>query len=140
MSTQKISTLSVGDVMLPLDRFPVIGKTVIMKEAMEAMNSARLGIACIVDNNMLLGILTDGDIRRKLLKSQKPLSALFVDDALVHSIRKPVVVQPSDLLFDAVTLMDKNQIWDLPVVDRHNILIGVLHSHRAVAVLLGIKN
>jgi len=141
MSILMNNNFLVSEVMMTLEKCPVVSENEILKEALEKMGSFNLGISCIVDfEGKLLGILTDGDIRRKLLKSQKPLSALFVDDALVHSIRKPVVVQPSDLLFDAVTLMDKNQIWDLPVVDRHNILIGVLHSHRAVAVLLGIKN
>ena len=131
----------VSEVMLSADKCPVVYENVILKEALEQMGKLKLGMSCIIDfEGKLLGILTDGDIRRKLLKSQKPLSALFIDDALIHSIRAPIVALPSDLLSDAVILMDKNQVWDLPVVDNHNKLLGVLHSHRAVAVLLGIKN
>jgi len=141
MSIQMNKRTLVNEVMLSVEMCPVISEKIILKEALEKMGAFKLGISCIVSSNgKLIGILTDGDIRRKLLKSQKPLSALFIDDALVHSIRSPIVVQPSDLLFDAVTLMDKNQVWDLPVVDNHNKLLGVLHSHRAVAVLLGIVN
>ena len=141
MFTQMSKENLVSEVMLSVEKCPVVSEKVILKEALEKMGALKLGISCIVDfDGKLLGILTDGDIRRKLLKSQKPLSALFVDDALIHSIRTPIIVHPSDLLFDAVTLMDKNQVWDLPVVDNHNTLIGVLHSHRAVAFLLGIKN
>ena len=70
--------MRVSEVMLPPDRFPVIDEREILKEALEAMGRSRLGIACIVDSNdKLLGILTDGDIRRKLLKVQKPFSAFF---------------------------------------------------------------
>ena len=141
MSIQMNKKILVSEVMLSADKCPVVYENVILKEALEQMGKLKLGMSCIVDfEGKLLGILTDGDIRRKLLKSQKPLSALFIDDALIHSIRAPIVAQPSDLLSDAVTLMDKNQVWDLPVVDNHNKLLGVLHSHRAVAVLLGIKN
>jgi CBS domain-containing protein len=141
MSTQMNKNILVSEVMLSVEFCPVVSENVILKEALEQMGKLKLGISCIVDiEGKLLGILTDGDIRRKLLKSQKPLSALFVDDALIHSIREPIIVHPSDSLFDSVTLMDKNQVWDLPVVDIHNKLLGVLHSHRAVAVLLGIKN
>ena len=141
MSTQMNKKILVREVMLSVEMCPVVSENVILKEALEQMGVFKLGISCIVDlDGKLLGILTDGDIRRKLLKSQKPLSALFVDDALLHSIRSPIVTLPSDSLFDSVTLMDKNQIWDLPVVDNHNNLLGILHSHRAVAVLLGIKN
>lgn len=141
MSTQMNKEILVSEVMLSAEKCPVVYENIILKEALEKMGIFKLGMSCITDfDGKLLGILTDGDIRRKLLKSQKPLSALFVDDALVHSIRTPIVAKPTDLLFDAVKLMDKNQVWDLPVVDNHNKLIGVLHSHRAVSVLLGIQN
>jgi len=137
MSTQKINTILVKDVMLQLESCPVIGKKVIFKEALEEMGRTRLGIVCITDtDNKLLGILTDGDIRRKLLKVQKPFSAFFVDDALDHSIRNPLTVQPDILLNDAIILMEENQIWDLPVVDTANNLIGLLHLHPAIQALL----
>ena len=140
MSTQMNKKKLVSEVMLSVEMCPVVSENVILKEALEQMGLLKLGISCIVDpDGKLMGIITDGDIRRKLLKNQKPLSALFVDDALIHSIRSPIVIYPSDSLFNAVTLMDKNQVWDLPVVDNHNKLLGVLHSHRAVSVLLGIK-
>lgn len=139
MSTQKSNAMLVRDVMMPLDRIPVIGETVILKEALEEMGRTRLGIACIVDNdNKLLGILTDGDIRRKLLKVQKPFSAFFVDDALDHAIRAPMTTHPSDTLVHAVGLMGQKQIWDLPVVDEQGVLVGLLHLHPAVQALLGI--
>ena len=126
--------------MLPEHLCPVVRENTILKEALENMGEFNLGISCVVDSNRkLLGILTDGDVRRKLLKSQKPLSALFVDDVLDHSIKSPIVVNPSALLIDAVNLMDKNQVWDLPVLDNEGTLLGILHSHRAVSVLLGLK-
>ena len=86
MSTQK-NNLLVSDVMISLGRVPVIGEYVIFKEALEEMGRKRLGIVCIVNpHNKLLGILTDGDVRRMLLRVQKPFSAFFVDDALDHAI------------------------------------------------------
>lgn len=140
MSTRPTESLLVSEVMLPLNRFPVIGKTVIFKEALEEMSKFRLGIACVVDaDNKLLGILTDGDIRRKLLKVQKPFSAFFVDDALAHSIALPVTVRPGDTLLHSVHVMEKKQIWDLPVVDEQGKLAGLLHLHPAVEALLGIR-
>lgn len=139
MSTQKTETLLVKDVMLPLEQCPLIGKTIIFKEALEEMGRTRLGIACIVnDKNALLGILTDGDIRRKLLKVQKPFSAFFVDDALDHAIQKPITVEPSVSLRDAINIMEDKQIWDLPVVDKNQVLVGLLHLHPAIQALLDI--
>ena len=118
MSTRRSDTMLVRDVMLPLDRFPVVDAKVILKEALETMGKFRLGIACIVDaDGKLLGILTDGDIRRKLLKVQKPFSAFFVDDALDHSIQSPLTAKATDALAHSVDVMGEKQVWDLPVVD-----------------------
>ena len=140
MSTRKNETMRVDQVMLLPDRFPVMDEREMLKEALEAMGQSRLGIACIVDSDRkLLGILTDGDIRRKLLKVQKPFSAFFVDDALDHAILSPTTTHPDDTLVHAISLMGKKQIWDLPVVDDQGVLVGLLHLHPAIQALLGIK-
>jgi DeoR family transcriptional regulator, catabolite repression regulator len=131
----------VSEVMMPLERCPVIGERVILKEALEVMGQSRLGIACIIgEDNLLLGIMTDGDIRRKLLKVQKPFSAFFIDDALVHSIRTPSTINPDVSLKEAVSLMGLKQVWDLPVVDKQNNLVGLLHLHPAIEALLGLRS
>lgn len=136
MSTRRNRPEVVSDVMLPPDRFPVIGEKVLLKEALEEMGRRKLGIACVVDGEMhLLGILTDGDVRRKLLKVQKPFSAFFVDDALDHSIKSPLTAAPSDTLEQAVALMGEKHVWDLPVVEGGK-LVGLLHLHPAVEALL----
>ena len=102
------------------------------------MGKFRLGIVCVVDENeKLLGIVTDGDIRRKLLKVQKPMSAFFIDDVIKHSIKNPITVQPETSLKTAVELMGDKQIWDLPVVDGDGKLKGLLHLHPAIKKLLG---
>ncbi len=141
MSTQKNKTILVNEVMMSLGRVPVIRETVILKEALEEMGRTSLGIVCIVNGeNKLLGILTDGDIRRKLLKVQKPFSAFFVDDALDHAILAPMIIKPGDTLVHAVDVMKQKQIWDLPVVDDKGLLVGLLHLHPAVQALLGSQN
>lgn len=141
MSTQKNKTMLVSEVMMGLDRVPVIKESVILKEALEEMGRTRLGIVCIVNgDNKLLGILTDGDIRRKLLKVQKPFSAFFVDDALDHAILAPMTTKPGDTLVHAVDVMEQKQIWDLPVVDDKGLLVGLLHLHPAVQALLGAQS
>jgi CBS domain-containing protein len=138
MSTPK-SNMLVSEVMLSLDRAPLVHKESILKEAMEGMGRARLGIVCVVDaDKSLLGILTDGDIRRKLLKVQKPFSALLIDDALDHAILTPTTIRPDDSLVRAVELMEEKQIWDLPVVSIEGKLVGLLHLHPAVQALLRI--
>ena len=140
MSTQKNKAMLVSEVMMVLEFVPVIKETVILKNALEEMSRSRLGIVCIVNGeNKLQGILTDGDIRRKLLKVQKPLSAFFVDDALDHAILTPTTSKPEDTLLNALFVMEQKQIWDLPVVDDKGLLVGLLHLHAVVKSLLESK-
>ena len=136
MST-KNKKLSVENVMMSLQDFPIIAQNTIFKESLEKMISFNIGIACIINKEEeLLGVLTDGDIRRKLIKVQKPFSALFIDDALIHAIRSPITIHPNDSLKKAVVLMEEKQIWDIPVVDENSKLLGLLHLHRAIKIML----
>ena len=129
--------LIVSDVMLGLNRFSILDERAILKDAFEKMNHWNLGISCIINaNKTLLGVLTDGDIRRKIFKIQKPLSQLFVEDALTHAIKAPITVSSSTSLNQAINLMEEKRIWDLPVVSNDNQLQGLLHLHPAIKVLL----
>lgn len=101
------------------------------------MSEFRLGIACIVDDSgLLLGIFTDGDLRRKLLNTQKPIASFFVDDVLDHGTHSPLTINESDSLSAAIELMELHQVWDLPVVNHSSNLVGLLHLHPAVKALL----
>ena len=63
--------MTVNDVMIPFGDFPVVSKKTILKEALTEMDMANLGLVCIIgDKKELIGIITDGDLRRKLLKVQ----------------------------------------------------------------------
>jgi len=131
------SSITVADVMLPLDRFPCVSSRELFKQALEKMNEKKLGMACILNQSgKLLGVLTDGDIRRNLLTDQKPLAALFIDDALDHAELMPLTVPPQLSLSQAVQIMEEKQVWDLPVVNSANILVGLLHLHPAIKALL----
>jgi len=137
MSIQNNNKIYVRDVMVPQGKFPLINKSTIFKEALEEMGKHGLGILCIIDeNNKFCGIITDGDIRRKLLKVQKPFSAFFADDASTHCIKEPVCCNENDSLNSAIKLMGEKQVWDLPVIDKDQQLIGLLHLHPAVKALL----
>ena len=123
--------------MLSLQEFPVINEYTIFKEALEKMAPSDIGIVCIINNSSnLLGVITDGDIRRKLLRVQKPFAAFFSDDAIEHSILEPVTIAPSASLSEAIQVMGDKKIWDLPVIDKNNFLVGLLHLHPAIKKLL----
>lgn len=129
--------MKVEEVMLQIGKFPVVEKKTILKEALTEMGEANLGLVCIVNEKKeLIGLITDGDLRRKLLKVQKPFSAFFVDDAIVHAKTNPITCNLGDDLKAVVQLMGEKQIWDLPVVDSEKKLVGLLHLHPAVKKIL----
>ena len=122
--------------MLKLGDFPVVPYNMILKEALEEMNKFNLGVACLVNkNNILKGIITDGDIRRKLLKDQKPFSAFFVDDSIKHAVKKPKSSSPNKNIKETLKMMNKNEIWDLPIVQNKK-LVGLVHLHPAMRKLI----
>ena len=129
--------MKVKEVMMKIGEFPSIEKKTILKEALIEMGKANLGLVCIVNQEKnLLGLMTDGDLRRKLLKYQKPISSFFIDDALNHAKINPITCNPADDLKKAVKLMGDKQIWDLPVIDNEKRLVGLLHLHPAIKKLL----
>ena len=138
MYTQ-IEEILVQDVMMNCDSFPVVNDRELLRETIIEMCNHGLGVACIVNtNNQLKGVFTDGDIRRLILKVQKPIAALFVDDVKVYCTKIYASITPDTSLKSAILLMEELNIWDLPVVDNETNLKGLLHLHPALKKLLGI--
>ncbi len=122
--------------MLKIGDFPVVPYNIILKEALEEMSKYNLGVACLVDKkNNLKGIITDGDIRRKLLLDQKPFSAFFVDDSIKHAVKKPKSSSPDKNIKETLKMMNKNEIWDVPIIEKKK-LVGLVHLHPAMKKLI----
>ena len=120
------------DKMKKLSEIPVLSETSSLKKALDLMSQKHLGIACFVDQTgVLKGLLTDGDLRRLLLTKQSPLPALLVSDALSFGNSKPTIAHGEDEISKLQVIMNEKQIWDLPIVDSSNKLIGLLHRHDA---------
>ncbi len=138
MSIQ-IENLTVQEVMLSCDQFPVVNQKELLRETIIEMCNFGLGVACIVNTDYKLkGVFTDGDIRRLILKVQKPIAALYVDDVIDYSTKEYKSIMPETSLKNAVLTMEKLNIWDLPVVNEQKYLKGLLHLHPALKKLLGI--
>ena len=123
-------SIKAKDKMKKLSEIPVLEENASLKKALDAMNQKRLGIACFVDNTGILkGLLTDGDLRRLLLTKQSPLPALLISDALSFGNINPSVAYQDDEITKLQAIMNSKQIWDLPIVDMSNKLIGLVHRH-----------
>ncbi len=97
---------TVSEKMLGLGKFPVLTAKDTLKKALDEMTKHRLGIACFTDeNNQLVGILTDGDLRRLLLTRQNPLPALLVTPAIEFGHSSPTSIQSEQSLTEAATMM-----------------------------------
>ena len=126
-------TLRVADLMHRDGENPTIATGSSWVEVVRAISKGGLGAVCVVDGDRrLAGIITDGDLRRAIEQtSHESLANLTSDDFMT---RKPVVVTPELLAFDALRLMEDrpSQISVLPVVDGDERCIGLIRVHDIV--------
>ncbi len=125
-SLGKRLVLRVADVMHTGEQIPSVGGDVHLSKGLVEMTQKSLGMTAIVDNdNRLLGIFTDGDLRRTLD------AAIDVHEATMTSVmhRECKVIGPDVLAAEAVRIMEENKITGLLVTDDDNRLIGALNIH-----------
>jgi len=121
---------SVSFKMIRIGKFPVLDESASLKSALDSMTKFSLGVACFINTkNEFVGILTDGDLRRLILTKQSPLPALLITAALEFGTRSPKTIFENNELGVAIELMDSNQIWDLPVLNKSGTLVGLLNRH-----------
>ena len=136
-----LSTLTtnrtIRDILLSPADIPAMTGRTLVKEALALMSAKRLGLACVVDDDgKLVGLCTDGDVRRLVLKSQEPISALFADDIITHARTEFTSVTRNMDIEEALKLLQDREIFDLPVLDENGRLEGVIHLHPALQELL----
>ena len=114
----------VSDLMHTGDEMPLISDSADMQQAMLEMTSKMLGCVGIVDNdNHLLGIITDGDLRRFMSDNILQKKAIDV------MTKNPKVTKPMVLVAEAVNIMNNKQITQLFVIDDNNKPLGIIHLH-----------
>ena len=126
----QIMSTKTSDVMRHLSSIAVLYEKASLKKALDMMNEKQIGTACFVNElGELIGVLTDGDLRRVILHKQSPLPALLVTDALSFGSITPISVQSNTNIETVREIMDSKCIWDVPVVNSENLLIGLVHRH-----------
>jgi arabinose-5-phosphate isomerase len=134
-------TLTVADLMLPVNRWPPIAPTAPLAEVLTALTAAGVGAAWVEDQNhagCLRGLITDGDLRRSLQQQSAPeWSNLNASDLMTAD---PITVPPDLLAVAALELMERNRrkaIAVLPVQAISGELLGLLRLHDLVQAGLG---
>ena len=117
----------VEDLMMTEDRkLPIAGEDTKFIDLIKLISDYRLGMAMITDKSgRLSGMLTDGDIRRTVIKHHNIDNLLAKDVMTVN----PKTMQANDFAASALHLMEKYSITTLPVVNDDNEPIGVVHIH-----------
>jgi len=121
--------------LLKTDNLPIIYKDTLLKEAIIIMSEGRLGSGIIVDKeDKVIGVISDGDLRRYLLKGDVNLDI----KAMNIATKNPKYITDENILaVDALKIIEDNKIQILLVVDNDKKLKGILHIHQLVEA--GIK-
>ena len=115
--------LKVEDIMRTDDHFARVKEGVKVKDVLLAITRARCGCACVVDRkNKLVGIFTDGDLRRHLEEGPQILRQP-VGEVMT---RKPSAVTKERLAAEAFNILKTKKIDELPVVDKANRVVGLV--------------
>lgn len=118
--------LRVSGLMHTAEALPSIGRDRELSEAIAELDARKLGMICVTDDaGRLVGIITDGDLRRRLLQQSNPLQGR-ADDAMVPD---PSTIGANELASVALNLMEEKKITSLPVVDDEQRLLGVIQIH-----------
>ena len=123
--------LKVDEVMHSGDDNPVISEEKSMKDAVIEITSKQLGAVSVInDKGILVGIITDGDLRRAIEKYDNLLEKKVKE----IMIKNPIVIESGKLAAEAVHIMEDrpSQIMVLPVVDKERRPIGMLRIHDLV--------
>ncbi|MCG8379395.1 MAG: KpsF/GutQ family sugar-phosphate isomerase [Proteobacteria bacterium] len=118
--------LHVSDIMHTGDEIPKVERSALLSEALVEMSQKGLGVTTIVDDNdNILGIFTDGDLRRSL-DANIDIKTCRVEDVMTKNGK---TIEPDALAASALSLMETHRINALAVVNSENKLIGILNMH-----------
>lgn len=104
---------------------PKVAKTDSIAKVIIEISEKRLGVTAVVENDKIIGIITDGDIRRMLSKTTK-IEAFVASDIMGN---KAKTIHRDAMAVEALDILENNSISQLLVVDDNNNYAGVVHLH-----------
>jgi arabinose-5-phosphate isomerase len=103
---------------------PMVRPDTSVKQAIFEISEKRLGVTAVVENSKVIGIITDGDIRR-MLNEQDSIAGLTAKDIMT---KNPKTIQAADRVVDAFNILEDFSITQLVVLEGES-YIGILHLH-----------
>ncbi len=110
--------------MLDTSRKPFVSPDSSIKNVIVEISEKRLGVAAVIENERVVGIITDGDIRRMLNKTET-ITGLTAKDIMTVN---PKTIKSTDMVVDALNILEDFSITQLVVVDNGEYK-GVIHLH-----------
>ncbi|MFN3639870.1 MAG: SIS domain-containing protein [Flavobacterium sp.] len=110
--------------MLDTTRKPKVNLEADIRTTIFEISEKRLGVTAVVENNKVLGIITDGDIRR-MLSENETITGIKAADIMS---KNPKTIGPEDMVVEALNIMEDFSITQLLVAD-HSEYLGVIHLH-----------
>ncbi len=107
---------------------PKVLLTTLFKDVMHEVSDKRLGMTLVYDGNDAVGIITDGDIRRAVLRFDD-IKTLIAGDFMTKGFKK---ISQNELLTEALGMMDVHKITSLTVVDEIEQVVGILSIHNII--------
>ena len=108
------------------DAVPRVAPATRMPDVIYEMSRKKLGVTTVVEDGRLLGVISDGDLRRLLERRGKDVLDLTATDCMT---RDPKVIAPEQFAAAALAIMEEKKITSLPVVDSRGQLQGIIHLH-----------
>jgi arabinose-5-phosphate isomerase len=108
------------------DAVPRVSPKARMTDVIYEMSSKKLGMTTVVENDRLLGVISDGDLRRLLQNHGKDALDLTAEECMTTN---PRTIASNEFAATALALMEEKKITSLVVVDSNRKLQGILHLH-----------
>jgi arabinose-5-phosphate isomerase len=108
------------------DALPCVAPKTKMPDVIYEMSRKKLGVTAVVEGGKLVGVISDGDLRRLLEKRGKDVLDLTAGEAMT---RRPKTIAPGEFAAAALALMEEKKITSLMVVDGKGKLEGIVHLH-----------
>jgi len=119
--------MQVKELMHTGDAIPRVGVNAGMDEVIYEMSRKGLGITSVVDSEeRLVGVISDGDLRRLLQKNRETVLSLTAGECLTPN---PVTICEDELATRALNLLEQRKITSLMVTDKNGQFVGVVHLH-----------
>ena len=116
---------TVEDLMSKGKDLPVVSPEMSLSETLIKISSKGLGVALVIEKKRLLGVFTDGDLRRTLNKAKDPLNKTIKN----YMTKTTKTILKDELAIEALDIMQKNKIYSLAVVDSNNVPVGIIRMH-----------